>query len=135
MSEQIEFLKKAENDLFNQIQELRNRSNESLESGAQYCFVLCNAKINFINSLLNDVRFAMSGHAPQMVIDSVIEAVTCVEENFKPFLGTPCETSLSTERKNSELPKMTVEESQALSERMFNRTLEDMQKENFDEYE
>ncbi|AFC21843.1 hypothetical protein GAP32_391 [Cronobacter phage vB_CsaM_GAP32] len=90
----IELLKQAENNLFEQITNLRNRSNESLESGAQYCFVLCNAKINFINSLINDVRFAMSGHAPDMVIDSVIEAVKHVEENFKPFLGTPCETSV-----------------------------------------
>lgn len=29
---------------------------------------------------------------------------------------------------------MTLEESQKLSERMFNRSLEEMQKENFDEY-
>lgn len=127
--DKIEFLKKAEADLFDQIMNLRNRSNESLESGAQYCFVLCNAKINFINSLINDVRFAMSGHAPAMVVDSVIEAIKHVEENFKPFLGTPCE------RTPCEIPKMTVEESKALSDRMFNRSLEEMQQENFDEYE
>lgn len=127
--DKIEFLKQAEDDLFKQIQNLRNRSNESLESGAQYCFVLCNAKISFINSLINSVRFAMSGHAPEEVIDSTIEAVKHIEENFKPFLGTPCETT------PCEIPKMTVEESQALSERMFNRTLEEMQKENFDESE
>lgn len=122
--DKIDFLKKAEDDLFQQVQNLRNRSNESLENDAQYCFVLCNAKINFINSLINSVRFAMSGHAPEEVVDSTIEAVKHVEENFKSFLGTPCE-----------IPKMTIEESHALSERMLNRTLEEMQQENFDESE
>lgn len=93
-TEQLAFLKKAEDDLFTQVMNLRNRSNESLESGAQYCFVLCNAKISFINSLISDVRFAMSGHAPDVVVESVIDAINHVEENFKPFLGTPCETSV-----------------------------------------
>lgn len=86
--DKIEFLKQAEADLWEQVQNLRNRSNESLESDAQYCFVLCNAKINFINSILNSVRFAMSGHAPEEVVESTIEAVKHVEENFKVFLGT-----------------------------------------------
>ncbi len=86
--DKIEFLKQAESDLWEQIQNLRNRSNESLESDAQYCFVLCNAKINFINSILSSVRFAMSGHAPEEVVESTIEAVKHVEENFKVFLGT-----------------------------------------------
>lgn len=93
-TEQLAFLKKAEDDLFTQVMNLRNRSNESLESGAQYCFVLCNAKISFINSLISDVRFAMSGHAPDVVVESVIDAINHVDENFKPFLGTPCETSV-----------------------------------------
>lgn len=127
--DKIQFLKEAEEKLWEQVQNLRNRSNESLENGAQYCFVLCNAKISFINSLLNSVRFAMSGHAPDEVIDSTIEAVKHVEEHFKQFLGTPCETT------PCEIPKMSVEDSQALSERMFNRSLEEMKKENFDEYE
>lgn len=127
--DKIEFLKQAEADLWEQVQNLRNRSNESLESDAQYCFVLCNAKINFINSILNSVRFAMSGHAPEEVVESTIEAVKHVEENFKVFLGTPCETSVC------EVPKISVEQSQAISKRMLNRSIEDMQKENFDEAE
>lgn len=88
--EKQNFLKQAEDDLFNQVMNLRNRSNESLESGAQYCFVLCNAKISFINSLISDVRFAQSGHAPDIVVDSVIDAIKHIEDNFKPFLGNPC---------------------------------------------
>jgi hypothetical protein len=99
MEDKIEFLKKSEADLWEQVQNLRNRSNESLENGAQYCFVLCNAKINFLNSLLNSVRFAMSGHAPEEVIDSTIEAVKHVEENFKPFLGT-CGAGFSDENES-----------------------------------
>lgn len=92
--EKNEFLKQAEADLWEQVQELRNRSNEALDEGANYCFVLCNAKINFINSLLNSVRYAMSGTAPSVVVDSTIEAVKHVEENFKVFLGTPCSSSV-----------------------------------------
>ena len=122
--EKNEFLKQAEADLWEQVQELRNRSNEALDEGANYCFVLCNAKINFINSLLNSVRYAMSGTAPSVVVDATIEAVKHVEENFKSFLGTPCE-----------IPKMSQEDLNNLSDRMFNTELKEMQKENFNESE
>ncbi|QXO12646.1 hypothetical protein pEaSNUABM49_00405 [Erwinia phage pEa_SNUABM_49] len=87
MMTDAEFLKQAEEDLWTQVQNLRNRSNEALEEGATYRFVLCNAKISFINSLLRDIQFARSGHAPDIVVKSTIEAVKHVEENFKPFLG------------------------------------------------
>ncbi|SOK58678.1 hypothetical protein [Yersinia phage fHe-Yen9-04] len=84
---ELEFLKDSQVKLIEQVQNLRNRSNESLEEGATYRFVLCNAKISFLNSIIHDIEFAMSGHAPDIVIQSTIDAVTHVEENFKPFLG------------------------------------------------
>lgn len=91
----MDILEKAENDIFEQMQNLRNRAVDALDEGANYRFVLCNAKISFLQSLLTDVRFARSGHAPPIVVQSVIEAVQHVEENFRPFLGTcgsECET-------------------------------------------
>lgn len=124
--DKLEFLKKAEDDLFTQVMNLRNRSNESLESGAQYCFVLCNAKISFINSLITDVRFAMSGHAPDVVVDSVIDAVKHVEENFKPFLGTPCETSVCrTEMTQFEREMAFLEDKPRLGDTVSFRTTDD----------
>jgi hypothetical protein len=125
-TEKLDFLKKAEDDLFKQVSDLRNRSNESLESGAQYCFVLCNAKISFLNSLINDVRFAMSGHAPEVVVDSVIDAIKHVEENFKPFLGSPCETSVcSTELTQFQQEMAFLEDKPRLGDTVSFKTTDD----------
>lgn len=90
MMSDCDFLKQAEEELNTQVQNLRNQSNESLEYGANYSFVLCNAKISFINSLLRDVQFARSNHVPDVVVKSTINAVKHVEENFKTFLCQCC---------------------------------------------
>ncbi len=90
-TEQKDFLIQAEFTLLDQIQNLRNQSNESLEGGAQYCFVLCNAKINFLTSILGSVTFALSGAAPAEVVNATVEAVKHVEETFSTFLGTACD--------------------------------------------
>jgi hypothetical protein len=90
--EQKEFLVQAETDMLERIQIIRNNSNDHLENGANYAFVLCNAKINFISSIITDISWALSGNAPTVVVESIILAVQHVEENFSQFLGT-CEST------------------------------------------
>lgn len=86
--EENEILKQAEADLFEQCQNLYSRSNSAMDEGATYAFILCKAKIGFLTSLITDVRYALSGHAPRVVVESVLLAVQHVEENFQNCLGT-----------------------------------------------
>lgn len=76
---------------------LNNRINDALGNGESYAFVLCKAKVSFIQSLIDDVNAALAGQVPEVVVVSTLEAVKHVEENFQPFLGTcssECITSL-----------------------------------------
>jgi len=74
--------------LSTKVSNLNNRINDALGNGESYAFVLCKAKVSFIQSLIDDVNAALAGQVPEVVVASTLEAVKHVEENFQPFLGT-----------------------------------------------
>lgn len=90
-------LKDAEEQLFNEVIKLRARSNESLESGNMYCFVLCNAKMNYINKVLNDIRYALSGYASEKIVNKVLNIINSVDEDFNKYIGTDGNNSTDIE--------------------------------------
>lgn len=86
--ENKEFLNEALVLLSTKVSNLNNRINDALGNGESYAFVLCKAKVSFIQSLIDDVNAALAGQVPEVVVVSTLEAVKHVEENFQSFLGT-----------------------------------------------
>lgn len=87
-TENKELLNEALELLSTKVSNLNNRINDALGNDESYAFVLCKAKVSFIQSLIDDVNAALAGQVPAVVVSSTIEAVKHVEENFQPFLGT-----------------------------------------------
>lgn len=87
-AEQKELLNSALLELTDKASSLNNRINDALGNGEGYAFVLCKAKVSFVQSLIDDVNAALAGQVPDVVVVSTLEAVKHVEENFQPFLGT-----------------------------------------------
>lgn len=84
----LEQLEQAKITLNFQLQQLKSESTNSLEEGANYKFVLCTAKISFIESILDDVNRALAGSVPSIIVQSTLLAVEHLEQNFQQFLGT-----------------------------------------------
>lgn len=75
-------------ELWNAVHDLGSEASDSLDAGANYKFVLCKAKISFINSLIADINSAIQGNVPDVLVQSTLETVRHVHQNFKEFLGT-----------------------------------------------
>lgn len=80
-------LRNAKKKLTEYISSLNDESADSLDSGANYKFVLCTAKVNFIKSIIADIDRALAGTVPDIVLQSTLQAVDEIEENFSAFLG------------------------------------------------
>lgn len=75
-------------ELWNAVHDLGSEATDSLDNGANYKFVLCKAKISFINSLIADINSAITGDVPDVMIESTLKTVRHIHQHFQEFLGS-----------------------------------------------
>lgn len=85
---EVQELVAMRDELKKSVHDLGSQAADSLDEGANYKFVLCKAKINFINSLIGDIDSALSGQFPDVLVKSTLETVRHIHDNFQEFLGT-----------------------------------------------
>lgn len=85
---EVQELLAMRDELGKSVHDLGSQATDSLDEGANYKFVLCKAKINFINSLISDIDAALAGQVPDVLVESTIQTVRHIHDNFQEFLGT-----------------------------------------------